>query len=102
MQRPRPVSTLLPYTTLFRSGSGSFRSSDADPTPSRSKLETTSDWQTGVALSPGGHTSTALGGGCMPAGGQGDRKSTRLNSSHRTVSYAGFRLKKKNHTALTQ
>src|SRR5207248_11478199 len=27
----------------------------------------------------------------------GDRKSTRLNSSHRTISYAVFCLKKKNH-----
>src|SRR5437867_8823792 len=27
-----------------------------------------------------------------------DRKSTRLNSSHRTISYAVFCLKKKNHT----
>src|SRR5207248_9896334 len=28
----------------------------------------------------------------------GDRKSTRLNSSHRTISYAVFRLKKKKST----
>src|SRR5437764_9583621 len=28
----------------------------------------------------------------------GDRKSTRLNSSHRCISYAVFCLKKKNHT----
>src|SRR5437867_8742625 len=28
--------------------------------------------------------------------GHGDRKSTRLNSSHRTISYAVFCLKKKN------
>src|SRR5437867_10097499 len=30
----------------------------------------------------------------------GDRKSTRLNSSHRTISYAVFCLKKKNIAAL--
>src|SRR6266481_8109787 len=29
--------------------------------------------------------------------GQGDRKSTRLNSSHSSISYAVFCLKKKNH-----
>src|SRR5437867_9798354 len=29
-----------------------------------------------------------------------DRKSTRLNSSHRTISYAVFCLKKKNHTPI--
>src|SRR6266516_7415537 len=36
-----------------------------------------------------------------PAGGRGrrtDRKSTRLNSSHRTISYAVFCLKKKKNT----
>src|SRR5437764_4341361 len=31
-----------------------------------------------------------------PDGDQGDRKSTRLNSSHRCISYAVFCLKKKN------
>src|SRR5437773_6935012 len=31
-------------------------------------------------------------------GNQGDRKSTRLNSSHITISYAAFCLKKKNYT----
>src|SRR5207248_10050987 len=30
-----------------------------------------------------------------PVAGDGDRKSTRLNSSHRTISYAVFCLKKK-------
>src|SRR3712207_6964218 len=31
----------------------------------------------------------------------GDRKSTRLNSSHANISYAVFCLKKKNHTQFT-
>src|SRR5437764_9742344 len=31
----------------------------------------------------------------------GDRKSTRLNSSHRCTSYAFFRLKKKKHQAVS-
>src|SRR3989337_4078534 len=34
-------------------------------------------------------------GGCH--GGRGDRKSTRLNSSHGSISYAVFCLKKKNN-----
>src|SRR5207248_5522434 len=34
----------------------------------------------------------------MTAGGHADRKSTRLNSSHRTISYAVFCLKKKKST----
>src|SRR5437762_6938871 len=32
---------------------------------------------------------------CVEHGEQGDRKSTRLNSSHRCISYAVFCLKKK-------
>src|SRR3712207_7952403 len=34
--------------------------------------------------------------GDQPVGGQEDRKSTRLNSSHANISYAVFCLKKKN------
>src|SRR5437879_10010188 len=37
-------------------------------------------------------------GGGRHGGGKGDRKSTRLNSSHRCISYAVFCLKKKNKT----
>src|SRR2546429_4600529 len=91
MIRRPPRSTLFPYTTLFRSflpgeyndlaGDYIVRASDAhswvevyfpgdgwqvfDPTPSN--LES----------------------------GKGDRKSTRLNSSHGYISYAVFCLKKK-------
>ena len=36
----------------------------------------------------------------VEAPGSGDRKSTRLNSSHKPISYAVFCLKKKKHTAL--
>src|SRR3712207_8363903 len=42
------------------------------------------------------------GGGERPSNGsrpRGDRKSTRLNSSHANISYAVFCLKKKNNTA---
>src|SRR5437764_6666043 len=34
----------------------------------------------------------------VSSGSEGDRKSTRLNSSHRCISYAVFCLKKKNKT----
>src|SRR5690606_39789858 len=37
------------------------------------------------------------GGGRLPIGRRGDRKSTRLNSSHVKISYAVFCLKKKRH-----
>src|SRR2546430_11956157 len=65
MIRRPPRSTLFPYTTLFRSGNVSLRAN----------------------LRPVDHVS--LPGGC------GDRKSTRLNSSHSQISYAVFCLKKK-------
>src|SRR3712207_7411311 len=37
-----------------------------------------------------------------PAGGRGDRKSTRLNSSHANISYAVFCLKKKKFRLLVR
>src|SRR2546427_13255743 len=37
-------------------------------------------------------------GATYPAGSRGDRKSTRLNSSHSQISYAVFCLKKKKKT----
>src|SRR3712207_8817407 len=87
MIRRPPRSTLFPYTTLFRS-------------------------QAGVVV--GGGRDHGRGGGSVAAldherdageqpivvdhvepVGAGDRKSTRLNSSHANISYAGFCLKKK-------
>src|SRR2546430_9745886 len=68
MIRRPPRSTLFPYTTLFRSIS-------------------VPDWSLVAA------TATALARLGDP--GQGDRKSTRLNSSHSQISYAVFCLKKK-------
>src|SRR5438067_7312508 len=68
MIRRPPRSTLFPYTTLFRSDGfvEKFR---------RFIIET----------------------GLFRRGGRGqDRKSTRLNSSHVSISYAVFCLKKKN------
>src|SRR3989475_11921315 len=76
MIRRPPRSTLFPYTTLFRSrflGSG-----DAFGSGGR--------FQTCIHLESG---TTQLLVDC------GDRKSTRLNSSHSQISYAVFCLKKK-------
>src|SRR5207248_9608950 len=43
----------------------------------------------------------AGGSNCRKAGSrEGDRKSTRLNSSHRTISYAVFCLKKKKNDSV--
>src|SRR5207248_10804267 len=43
------------------------------------------------------HARAAPGGATIVVSLNIDRKSTRLNSSHRTISYAVFCLKKKNH-----
>src|SRR5437667_9317399 len=69
MTRPPPRSTLFPYTTLFRSPISSMRPDVV--------------W---------------FGEFPYRMDEIGDRKSTRLNSSHITISYAVFCLKKKNKT----
>src|SRR5688572_31968741 len=79
MIRRPPRSTLFPYTTLFRSFSGSL-----EPGPR------------------GGAGRRFAQGARGPRSGaaRADRKSTRLNSSHSQISYAVFCLKKKKkHTA---
>src|SRR2546422_5794005 len=85
MIRRPPRSTLFPYTTLFRSRQGATR------------LDLGAR---GTAL----RDRRARGRGEDPAltrvrgvdhGRGGDRKSTRLNSSHGYISYAVFCLKKK-------
>src|SRR3712207_7296257 len=100
MIRRPPRSTLFPYTTLFRSG---LRPRGADPGHSgalqhysqlvraRGEVESRGGQE---SLSGVGHPrSTAAFGGH-----RGDRKSTRLNSSHANISYAVFCLKKKKPT----
>src|SRR6266487_55214 len=66
MIRRPPRSTLFPYTTLFRSRPGSTA---------------------GFPSESSEHPSSTA---------RRDRKSTRLNSSHPSISYAVFCLKKKN------
>src|SRR2546422_7998411 len=77
MIRRPPRSTLFPYTTLFRSRG--IVHVDQPPIPRR-RLRA--------------RGSRCLGGDPGRAAG-GDRKSTRLNSSHGYISYAVFCLKKK-------
>src|SRR5207248_3550160 len=82
-----PVCTLLPYTTLFRSLScpsgGAEQAVLSDRTPERCGEAR----QVGKADLP--RFATTLRGTIR------DRKSTRLNSSDRTSSYAVFFFKKK-------
>src|SRR3712207_8449505 len=90
MIRRPPRSTLFPYTTLFRSdrvdvvtrgfmgltvGCARCHDHKYDPIP-------TTDYY-------------SLAGGFLNTQYEEDRKSTRLNSSHANISYAGFCLKKK-------
>src|SRR2546426_6662675 len=81
MIRRPPRSTLFPYTTLFRSYGGAhlFKADTA------AKLGATAlRVMNEHAPDPAALASAA-----------GDRKSTRLNSSHLVISYAVFCLKKK-------
>src|SRR5690625_6036874 len=71
MIRRPPRSTLFPYTTLFRSGCSVLPALEG-PSPEPALLRVRRD-----------------------GGWPGDRKSTRLNSSHVAISYAVFCLKKK-------
>src|SRR5256885_9038521 len=78
MIRRPPRSTLFPYTTLFRSRQGH-------------RPRQLGDWHDLRRVQvPPRHRGPA----------RGDRKSTRLNSSHLVISYAVFCLKKKK-TVLT-
>src|SRR5437660_6068252 len=81
MTRRPPTSTLFPYTTLFRSDDAQWYAIDVSgATP---------------ALKDQGRVSAGTGTDA-PLVLEGDRKSTRLNSSHVAISYAVFCLKKKN------
>src|SRR5689334_24195084 len=83
MFRRPPRSTLFPYTTLFRSAADTGLAFDSRPVhaPREQPL------QVSLAVE-----SFRVG---VPA--DLDRKSTRLNSSHSSISYAVFCLKKKKH-----
>src|SRR3712207_9433513 len=85
MIRRPPRSTLVPYTTLFRSVPGA-----------ESLLALAGDGRRpgpdGAGLADAAAVGALPGGPARP--GDEDRKSTRLNSSHANISYAVFCLKK--------
>src|SRR3712207_6849582 len=95
MIRRPPRSTLFPYTTLFRSAAPLIAEAHLaglqvrcaeNGGVVRHRAGPRHGLEVGVALPhPGGEP-----------GPEGDRKSTRLNSSHANISYAVFCLKKKN------
>src|SRR5699024_12633221 len=74
---PPPRRTLFPYTTLFRS---SLSNTPSPRVSGRPSAETEVAWRSSIT----------------PRMPPIDRKSTRLNSSHVSISYAVFCLKKKN------
>src|SRR5690348_18221813 len=93
MLRPPPRSTLFPYTTLFRSmiakGLCSVLASDYSPIVDRPDYS----WPDGKRLAV--YLGLNIEHFAFGAGEGQDRKSTRLNSSHPSISYAVFCLKKK-------
>src|SRR5690242_21466627 len=80
MRRRPPRSTLFPYTTLFRSAGGFYVGKHL----LRLKPEDLEQWEKRLGAASTGAAALS-----------GDRKSTRLNSSHMSISYAVFCLKKK-------
>src|SRR5699024_12410231 len=91
---PPPASTLFPYTTLFRSGGArSIRSQYYPATASSAPffiVYLTIDTQEAMGANMMNTMLEALKAHIL-----GDRKSTRLNSSHVSTSYAVFCSKKK-------
>src|SRR3712207_8556586 len=81
MIRRPPRSTLFPYTTLFRSQREVRPRGDGAP-----DVRERHDGGAAPHARPDARRR------------RGDRKSTRLNSSHANISYAVFCLKKKNNT----
>src|SRR3712207_8987163 len=91
MIRRPPRSTLFPYTTLFRS---------IVRAEARRRIRSVVDaleraFQISIRH---GDQELAHAEDRSRADGEGDRKSTRLNSSHANISYAVFCLKKKKQT----
>src|SRR2546430_10292592 len=86
MIRRPPRSTLFPYTTLFRSTEA--RSEAARPRES--------------PRGPGHDAARVHADHHSARAEPGDRKSTRLNSSHSQISYAVFCLKKKKKNRLDE
>src|SRR3712207_7210350 len=95
MIRRPPRSTLVPYTTLFRSLERiDDRATYDEPTRNPVGIE----WVlvNGVVVIDRGRHTGAKPGQVL----RGDRKSTRLNSSHANISYAVFCLKKKHPSGI--
>src|SRR5689334_24058438 len=93
MIRRPPRSTLFPYTTLFRSGPRPVARRAAGDRR-RGRRDQPAD-PSSAPRERGLHRGPLHDEPPRPTGRRGDRKSTRLNSSHSSISYAVFCLKKK-------
>src|SRR3712207_8359402 len=95
MIRRPPRSTLVPYTTLFRSSAEIYLVFIPDNLNPYGNTDSDGDGLVDGAENYHGtdpYNADPDGDGLND---QGDRKSTRLNSSHANISYAVFCLKKK-------
>src|SRR3712207_7243335 len=102
MIRRPPRSTLFPYTTLFRSLSapkGISQQHDHEPADHEERTERDALRHAEAGGGQAGERADEEAGERHPHDdrdrtARGDRKSTRLNSSHANISYAVFCLKK--------
>src|SRR3712207_6858252 len=100
MIRRPPRSTLFPYTTLFRSNVEPILQDWEDFARSLApgaKMEVLAlrDDAEAILRAAVRDMRTPQSGPQQASKSKGDRKSTRLNSSHANISYAVFCLKKK-------
>src|SRR5437773_560965 len=94
MSRRPPRSSLFPYTTLFRSFSDrNWGVGGPVATPHAVSWGAPRDWRRSGRGAASGVTNRSS------VSPEADRKSTRLNSSHITTSYAVFCLKQKTSVA---
>src|SRR5258708_21912036 len=97
MIRRPPRSTLFPYTTLFRSLEHALAGDSYS-------LLFAEDGKEALQLFKEHRTAIVITDWMLPDSSgpeeSGDRKSTRLNSSHQIISYAVFCLKKKTNDTL--
>src|SRR5688572_32130322 len=88
MIRPPPISTLFPYTTLFRSPD--YKALVGDASDNIPGVPGVGQKTATILLQRFGSIESLI-----ERIEEVDRKSTRLNSSHSQISYAVFCLKKK-------
>src|SRR3712207_7415581 len=94
MIRRPPRSTLFPYTTLFRSAGSDALAAAGAGTAGPLEHPRLADGAVASGLPhPRSQAADEIDGQAVLD--LGDRKSTRLNSSHANISYAVFCLKKK-------